>query len=370
MGTAGKHADPETIAGYLALRAQGVDRANACRRAGISYNTGVHHDARARESCQGKPEVSPTGDTSSGIEALIRREVDRRLALMGGYADPGKAEAVAIPPEPPPLPPPGRGTVVEDRMAPERTLFLSDLHCPFHDPGAWAAAMALMADYRPQLVLLAGDLFDCYSISDHDKDPGRADCLQDEFDAAQPLWAELEDRCGGAAVVFWKGNHEERIDRLQRARPGLFRLRSLEIPIAAEMPKRWAYHPNQTRYRLGSLSCLHGDLKGRGTNSVHAAGGMLKKLRTSCLFGHLHRFQVFYETNADGTVRGGFANGHLCDVEEAKYIASPDWQAGVSTIDYDWSNGIFSVHQHMIIGGATRWNGKTYRDASLRARAR
>jgi predicted phosphodiesterase len=293
-----------------------------------------------------------------GLEALIEAAVNAKLAKMGGYA-PATPEPEPPPAAPPPLPPPGRSLLVKDETKAERTLFLSDLHVPFHDLAAWRAAMALIEDYQPQLILLAGDLFDCYSISHHDRDPGRADYLQDEFDEAQPLWQELEDRCKGATVVFWKGNHEERIDRLQREKTGLFKLRSLELVIAAEMPKRWTYHPNQTRYKLGSLSCLHGDLKGRGTSSVHAAGGMLRKLRTSCIFGHLHRFQTFYETNADGTVRAGFANGHLCDVAKAHYITNPDWQQGISTIDYDWSADIFTVHQYLIFGGKLRRNGAT-----------
>lgn len=333
------------LAGEAAkAKAEGLSIRQTQRRLGVSYHAArrLWHEAPA-------PEPAPD------IAELVERAVEARLARMGGYAKPPDQG-----PPPPPLPPPGRSHVVRDETRAERTLFLSDLHCPFHDMAAWRAVIAFVRDFRPQLVLLAGDLFDCYSISSHDQDPGRADCIQDEFDAAQPLWAELDDACKDATVVYWKGNHEERIDRMQREKRGLFRLRSLELPVAAEMPKRWAYYPNQTRYKLGALSCLHGDLKGRGTASMHAAAGMLRKLRTTCLFGHLHRFQTFYETNADGTVRAGFASGHLCDVEQAKYISNPDWQQGVSTIDYDWSADLFSVRQHLIVNGRLRWGGQSY----------
>jgi hypothetical protein len=59
-------------------------------------------------------------------------------------------------------------------------------------------------------------------------------------------------------------------------------------------------------------------------------------------------------------VRGGFANGHLCDVSKAHYITSPDWQAGFTTIEFDWSANVFTVVPHLIVRGRHRFNGKTY----------
>ena len=82
------------------------------------------------------------------------------------------------------------------------------------------------------------------------------------------------------------------------------------------------------------------------------------------MFGHLHRTQVFMETTNEGDYRGGFANGHLCNVDEALYISCPDWQQSFSTIDYCWEGGespVFNVDQHLIVNGATVWGGKVFR---------
>jgi UDP-2,3-diacylglucosamine pyrophosphatase LpxH len=242
----------------------------------------------------------------------------------------------------------------------ERIAVISDLHHPFQDDVAIDCALAAIRDFDPQFLVLLGDYFDCYPISDHDQEPGRADYLQDEFDAAQPTHRKINEATPRAKKVFVEGNHCHRIRRLQARNPGLFKLRSLELPIAADLPKDWMCYPNQTRFKAGSLTLLHGDTRGRGTSSKHAAAGMLDKLRTSCLFGHLHRFQAFHETAEDGSIRGAFANGHLCDVSKADYITNPDWQQGFSTIEFDWSAGIFSVTPHLIVRGCHRWNGKTY----------
>ena len=288
------------------------------------------------------------------LEAIVRAV----LAQMGGV--PGKPEVIEVAPPSKFRLMPGSRIVDLTGQQYERVAFLSDFHHPFQDDAAIDAAMKIVRDFRPGLVALMGDYFDCYSISDHDREPGRADTIQDEFDAARPTHAKVDDAAGDADVVFVDGNHEERIQRIQRRNPGLFKLRALELPLAAELPKRWQYFPNQTRIKLGSLSLLHGDLKGRGTNSKHAAAGMLSKLRTSSVFGHLHRHQVFLETGDDGTVRGGFANGHLSDVSRAHYITNPDWQQSVTLIEFNWSMTTFAVTPVLFINGAAIWRGTTY----------
>ena len=280
--------------------------------------------------------------------------VEKLLADL--KAGDGKTEVVPGPPAR--VVAPGRTNVVTPERRYERVAFVSDLHHPFQDTAAIGTTLAALRDYRPDLLILGGDGFDCFSVSDHDREPGRCDCLQDEFDAARETWRAFDDL--GCDVVWLDGNHEERINRMQRRNPGLFRLRALELPRAAELPQRWLYCPDQTRVRLGSLTCLHGNLKGRGTSMMHAAAGMLRKLRTSCVFGHLHRHQMFMETTEDGTYRAGFANGHLSDVAQAHYITAPDWQQGFTTIDYDWSTGVFSVTPRLIVKGRLRWGGTTY----------
>jgi hypothetical protein len=352
----GRHlSDTERDEIHQALR-RGEKPSYVARRLGHSENT-VRREAHRMASDPGPPPAPPP--PADPLHRAIVAQVMADLEARGLLSSP----QVAAPPppapaDPPPLPPAGHTRVVVDDSRPGRVAFLSDLHVPFLCERAWGAAMSLLEDYRPDLVVLGGDLFDFYSISAHDKEPGRLDRLQDEFDAAAPLWKQV-DALSGRKVVIW-GNHEERLIRLTHANPGLVNLRALTIEAAAEMPQGWTYYPNQTRLKVGPLSILHGDLKGRGTSSVHAASGFLRKLRTSCLAGHLHRFQSFFETNADGTIRAGFASGHLSDPDEARYLASPDWQQGFTTIDFDHEAGLFSVTPHLIIEGRTRWNGKTY----------
>lgn len=342
------------------MLASGASKAEVSRQLGIDWGTVAKYASKGRQGAASRqsdegPFVSVESPTTPDMAAIVA-EVMRQ---MGGNqaAKPDVVEVVEAPAFP--VVPKSRIVDLSGRQF-ERVAFLSDLHCPFQDASAITVACKAIRDFKPQLTILGGDYFDCYSISDHDKEPGRCAYLQDEFDSARPTSRELDEAVGDSVVVWVDGNHEERIQRMQRKNPGLFSLRALELPIAAELPKRWLYYPNQTRFRLGGLTGLHGDLRGRGNGVKHAAFGMLSKLRTSCIFGHLHRFQQYYETSDDGTIRAGFANGHLCNEHEAKYITSPDWQKGLSFIEFDWSLPIFSVIPQMIVRSALRRNGLTY----------
>jgi predicted phosphodiesterase len=239
----------------------------------------------------------------------------------------------------------------------KRIAFLSDFHVPYHDVYAVEAAIRYLKDWQPDLVIVGGDLLDCYSISRFPLDPGRKEKLQDEIDQAQDV-VERVDKLG-CDVHYLLGNHEDRLTRLITDNPGLHGMRALNWKTLAGLPARWNVHNSQTHLRIGSVCFLHGDLRGGG-GGQHVAAGLLRKLKTSCVFGHYHRTQRTLEPSYDGTVRGGFAVGHLCDVRKADYLTCPDWTPGFATVDYDHKTGLFDVRQHLIAGGLLRIDGKTY----------
>lgn len=350
---AGQTIEATVKANLYQMLGQGATKAAVARELGIDWATVAKYAAKPGPATAQAvdPQVKP--DLAAIVAAVIKQ-------MSGNIA--GKPDVVEVVEQAPiqlPVHPQSRCVDLSGKKY-ERTAFISDLHCPFQSKAAVTAACKAIRDYKPNCLMIAGDFFDCHSISDHDRSPDRIPFLQDEFDASRPTIAEIDDAAGDASVLWIDGNHEYRLRRLLHKNPGLFNLRSLEIPIAADLPKRWLYHPNQTRLKLGPLSALHGDLRARGNSVQHPGYGMLKKLRTSCIFGHLHRFQSYYERTADGSIRGGFANACLCDIEQADWITSPDWQEGFSTIDFDWSRSIFSVTPHLIVKGALRWGSLTY----------
>jgi len=207
------------------------------------------------------------------------------------------------------------------------------------------------------VILLGGDIYDFLEISDYDKSPSRITTLQDEFDEGRYLIKAIDDLA--PEVHFLIGNHEDRLFRLISRNPGLFKLRSLDIAKAAELPEHWRVHPSQTHFKLGKLTALHGDIKGI-KSAVHPARTLFQKLKRSCIFGHFHRFGNHLDTNYDGEVRGGFANGHLSDVSRVtSWVTCPDWQEGFSTISL-CEDGGFAVQQRLVMHGRLIAEGKEY----------
>jgi predicted phosphodiesterase len=320
--------------------------AAAARAAGVDW----HSANRVAGRRPGDRPASEFGDLG-GLAAEL-------LSLIEGRRQSPAPESA---PEPAAAPPdePSRPAVVHAAKPYSRVLWLSDVHVPYHDRRALDIVLGYAGDWKPDLVIVGGDLYDCYGISRYEKDPERlGDTLQAEFDAARPITAALDAL--GSDVVYILGNHEARLQAIVGANPALSGLRALGWRKMAELPERWRVLPDQTRYRLGGLDFLHGNLKGRGGGARHIAAWMFQKLKRSCLFGHYHRQQSFIDPDGDGTPRGGFSTGHLLDVSQADYIACPDWVSGFATVDFDHAAEVFSVRQHLIHAGKCRIDGRTY----------
>jgi hypothetical protein len=236
---------------------------------------------------------------------------------------------------------------------------MGDLHYPYQDQKAIDAVLDYVRDWRPELIIINGDLFDSYLISSYSKSPEQLNHhLQREFDLAKPFVKLIDE--AGSDIVYILGNHEARIDALIAQNPGLSRLRALQWHNMAELPARWQILPQYSRYRLGSLDIHHGDLK-QGPGGRYVAARMLEDLKRSSLFNHFHRDQSYPEPDGDGVVRCGYGTGHLCDpVEAAKYCRLNRWTTGFRSIDSDPTSGLFEVRSHLIHGGRTRIDGKTY----------
>ncbi len=306
------------------------------------------------------------GGTTDGLENIqwLRNSVAEIMkewgitppAPQGRAARAATAPIAIVPPSPAPPPP---GLIYKAPAGVSRIVSLSDLHVPYHDVAAVNAALEMCEDWRPDLVIVNGDLYDSYLISSFEKEPARLGAtLQDEFDAARPITKRIDEL--GCRVVFILGNHEARINALVAKNPGLAKLRSLEWHAMAEIPSRWEILPQHSRYRFEHLDIHHGDIK-QGPGGRYVAARMLEDLKRSSLFGHFHRDQFYPEPDGDGVTRGGFGQGHLCNEEEAgKYCRINRWIKGFRSVDMDPETGLYECRSHLIHNGKLRYGERTY----------
>lgn len=208
-----------------------------------------------------------------------------------------------------------------------RLAFMPDTHFPYHDVRAFRIFLNAMREFEPHGLFILGDAIDCYSVSDHDRDPARCKRLLDEFGVANREFDKVEDIMDDR-VVYIEGNHEDRLRRyVWRRAPELHGMIDLSesLGIARRGWKRVAY---QDHYRLGKLYVTH-DV---GRTGKHAVSQSLDDYGANVVIGHVHK--IGYVVHR--TVRG-----------KPHFAMCPGWLGDLEAIDYrhrvrktrDWCHG-------------------------------
>jgi len=224
----------------------------------------------------------------------------------------------------------------------KKVLHVSDCHHPFVNKAAWKILLDIGKDLKPHLIVIHGDFFDFYSVSRHAKDPMMDwKTWKDEMSEARGALDELLTAVPHKQVVFLEGNHERRLIRyINDHAPKLSGIFKNEEIMG--LPKDILYVPygQSGMYKIGNLVCVHGSRAGE-----NPAAAMVKKFRSSVIFGHTHKIQEYHIQNAHGNDFVGLNIGWLGNqLKAAEYILDiSDWTHGFG-ITYHKQNGTF-YHQ-------------------------
>lgn len=255
--------------------------------------------------------------------------------------------------------------VKEKFPTPVRMICDGDLHYPIHDPRVTAAKFKFAQDFKPDAWVNLGDLYDFWPISAHEKHPERwlekGGRLQEEFDSATDYWDEVTRIA--KHVHFIPGNHENRLQRLIMANPGLFKLRAFDWVRLADIPASVNVHDYGAFLEIGGITFEHGDRLGGRFGVVLAAQWALVNRGRNTIFGHTHRSELKYRTKSDGNIIFAANQGHGSDVSKQKYAGPvPNWQHGFTAIEF-WTEGgqpRFTVHPITIVNGRFSFGGRVY----------
>lgn len=91
---------------------------------------------------------------------------------------------------------------------------LPDIHVPAHDKKVMWAVLRALKDFQPDIVILIGDVADCFAISAWPADPSVKRDFQNELDETRELMDEIREVSGCYWMFFIMGNHEDRMWRL------------------------------------------------------------------------------------------------------------------------------------------------------------
>jgi hypothetical protein len=230
-----------------------------------------------------------------------------------------------------------------------------------HDERAMDVALQFASDFKPDVLLLTGDILDCAAISHHNSNkPGRTEGMR-IMDDAQGLNTNfinpLNHIMGKKQKVWIDGNHEAWLYDLEDAMPGLIGLLQ-----PAQLLNLDGYHvvPEGGHFDLGKLTFVHGNQLSGGE---HIAKSAVTSWERSIRFGHHHTYQVYTKTTPVHNKLGktGIAVPCLC-TKDPKYGEGKAnrWVQGIN-YGYVFNDGSYADDVALITTGRMVANGKIYR---------
>ena len=244
------------------------------------------------------------------------------------------------------------------KLVSPRVAFVPDIHYPYHDPAAVAAAERVLRHYKPDLIVLLGDVVDFYELSDFDKNPNREKRLQDELNQADDFFFRLRRDHPTAAIWYKEGNHEKRLQRyLWKYAKGLSSLTCLETSNLLRLPKHdIRFFTTKEKLRFGGAIITHGDRVRQ--KSGYTAHSMLWDRKMSGISGHTHRF-ADVSISADGGTWRWIEAGCLCRLDP-EYVDDkiPDWQQGMVLGTYSARRDRLDFTMVRVLEGEAYFDGK------------
>lgn len=240
----------------------------------------------------------------------------------------------------------------------ERILIVPDCHHPYVDQTAWSVLLAAGKRFKPDRIIVLGDFWDGYCISQHRKDPNRNRLLETEIEACNKALDQL-DALGAKHKHFLQGNHEESLERYLADRaPELFNM--VQFPKLTRLKERgWSWTPYRQMIRVGKVYYTH-DVGSAGPKAHEAAEA---DVQSNVVIGHTHRAAMTYTGNASGARHVAMMSGWLGDPAKAEYLHRAKktrfWQHAFS-IGYREPSGVTHFQLVPIIKGKACVNGKLY----------
>ena len=237
---------------------------------------------------------------------------------------------------------------------------INDTHNPFQDQRALHEVELFLKELQPDMVIYAGDMNDFYQISKFDRNPARADSLQDDLDSTVSMFTRQRTLLPNTRMIQIDGNHEDRLRRnLWGNNPAMSSLRELTIGKLYQLDKNEIEHVDKDEGVLvnGVFWVTHGDLI--RAHAGYTAKGMSDKHGGCGIHGHSHRLGSYYKRDRFG-IFGWWENGCLCSLDP-DWIAWPNWQQGFSLVHFTkerfWVEVIQIINRKFMRGGKIYGSG-------------
>ena len=229
-----------------------------------------------------------------------------------------------------------------------------------HDSKAINVALQFAKDFKPDHVILGGDILDCSCISHHNHGkPGAVEGFRLLGDAKECRSAILDplEALGAKSYTYITGNHERWLEDLVDRIPALEGI--VDVATVLKLGKGWKVVPQGEAHRLGKLVFIHGDQIKSGDS---AAKNAVIAYERNVRFGHFHTFQSYTKTSAvDMNGHTGMCVPCLCKKAPSYGRGAPNkWVQGFNWGYVGGPEGMYNDYVSVIVNGRAIVNGKVY----------
>lgn len=214
----------------------------------------------------------------------------------------------------------------------KRFTICSDIHGSLLDPVAVKACLSFVREYKPEIRVIAGDLFDFAAIRNGASVEERAMSMRDDFEAGSRFAREFFK--GGKENHLMLGNHDVRAWDLRdstdavRADLGQMMVRDIEGLARGCKAKLWPYDSREGVLEIGHLKVVHGYHTGVSACASHS------RIYGNVVFGHVHSIENYQTPGL--RQQEARAIGCLCNL-------NPDY-ANRKTGKLRWAHGWAAGH--------------------------
>ena len=251
----------------------------------------------------------------------------------------------------------------------KRAVVIGDNQIPFHDPLATDLFFKFLGDYKPDVIILNGDVIDFYKLSHYTRSPLHKFSLMDEIHQTQQFLLQLRQLCPNAEITWIEGNHEFRLKSSLLHIPdedlkafllqhgslqmeSLFELDALRIKYVG-LPDHFAkWSDCYTEYE----GFLIGHFNKVNQHAGYTARAIGDKYGKSIIQNHTHRVGSNIKREFHGLVKS-YEIGSLCSLRPS-YMTFPDWCQGWGIIETH--EGVSSFYQIVLEDYKFVYNNRIY----------
>jgi hypothetical protein len=248
------------------------------------------------------------------------------------------------------------------KVATEKIAILGCVHTPYQDRAVMDSTFDFLKFWKPDRVILNGDIHDIYALSKHRRDPQKRLCLQDEIDEGRKFHYDLRRTCPNSEIEFNMGNHEARwMAFLNDEKPELskvddfqfekvFRLEENGVTFNRGVDGRYA------RIVVGEVLVGHFEVLRK--HSGDTAKAIVSNLFSSVVAHHSHRMGTYEKRTPRGRFLGQ-EGGCLCSLD-TEWIESPDWSQGFVVMQKVVGKDRYHIDPIRVVGGDILYDGYLY----------